>query len=135
MGLSGQGTQGSSDFVHRHAYPVLRDFQSAGWKPRTSQLLGAGMDGVWPGSGAGRAVGLFLASWVEEARQAGDTQPLSLLPFFGCFSNLQNNLFSRLIDQSQDARTAKYPYHKNTAASQPQVAPFLLPLEAIFALV
>lgn len=61
------------------------------------------------------------------------THSQSLLSFFGCFSNLQDNFFPRLIDQSQGARILKRPVAQgmNTAAPWPQMAPFLLPPEAI----
>lgn len=105
----------SCAFVHRACIPSSqRLFLPAGaGDPRTSWLLGAGMQRDQLGPADRRTAHLCSASWAAGAGQAEDAQPQSSLPFFGCFSNLQDTFFPRLIDQSQGARILKCPVPQN----------------------
>lgn len=100
----GWGQQGSCAFILRACTSSSqRLFPSAGWKPKMSWLLGAGMEGQ-PGPADKRAVHLYSASWIAGAGQTEGTshspRSLSLV----VYQTFKIVFFPRLIDQSQGSR-------------------------------
>lgn len=101
---------------------------SAGWKPRTSWLLGAGTEGEQQAQ-LTRFMSALHPGWQEPGKQ---TQPSLSLPFFGCFSNLHDSFSPRLIAQSQAARTTG---HEPSCPTAMGIYPFYSLLRPLFALV
>ena len=95
----GWDQQGSCTFVHwARASSLYRLCQLDG-SPREAGSWGLKWKGQ-PGPADKGAAHLCFASWMAGAGQAEGKQPQSSLPFFGCFSNLQDSFLPRLIGQS-----------------------------------
>lgn len=112
-----------------HACPALADLLVS-WVEAQDKLAPGG----WEGRGAaGPADKVYVSAlhpgWQGPGKQ---TQPPRSLPFFGCFSNLHDSFFPRLIAQSQAARTTGHEPSCHTATG---IYPFYSLLRPLFALV